>query len=279
MKRILIVVPVLLLCMSSVAAAQSVLTQCGQTVANAVLISDLDCTGTQSYAVVVNDGGTLNLAGNTLTGGTWGGVWCKRNCAVVGGGGAIVAGEDPDDRFFSSGVAMAGRKIGHERVVVRGVLDISGTRLSGHDSGTLEGRRIHIRDCVISDNRGAFSGQYATVADSVISSNMNAGQVQRNLAVTGTTVTDNYVGLRGRHVEMSDTVITGSGRVGVMALRRLRATGSVIESSCGHQYGVCADVMSARRPRMTATSCGASLRFRPLRYENSTEPWGVCEQD
>jgi len=83
----------------------SPLVSCGQTVSNAVLVADLDCTAETDFAVTVEDKGTLDLAGYRLTGTayygtTWqdprtgGGVYCLGSCTIIGGGGVIAAPAD-----------------------------------------------------------------------------------------------------------------------------------------------------------------------------------------
>jgi hypothetical protein len=63
-------------------AAVTEITTCGQTVSGrAVLAQDIDCTGLNAPAITL-DGGRLDLAGFTVTGGTRG-VNCPRGCQIT----------------------------------------------------------------------------------------------------------------------------------------------------------------------------------------------------
>src|SRR5262245_20013998 len=72
----------------SAAYAEDV-THCGQRVPAGVLVGALDCSSS-GCAVHIEDGGSLDLAGYTITVSEDCGVSCKNDCSVNGSGGSIV---------------------------------------------------------------------------------------------------------------------------------------------------------------------------------------------
>jgi hypothetical protein len=80
-----LVVCLTILAAAGPAAAQTVVTTCGQeTFGPATLNADLDCTGFDGYVLTMH-GGTLTMNGHTITGGIIG-IQCDRTCKIVGPG-------------------------------------------------------------------------------------------------------------------------------------------------------------------------------------------------
>jgi len=65
----------------------------------------------------------------------------------------------------------------------------------------------------------------------------------------------------------SSTVSGNSAQIGILSYRRLQ-----LENSDVSGHGV--DLVTGSRPRLTASTCGASARL-----VESDPPWGVCAND
>lgn len=262
-----------LLVASICSAAPVPLTTCGQTVSEAVLTGDLDCSSTEGFAVTLSPGGSIDLAGYTLTGGIGGGgVFCLGDCTVVGGGGSILAAVDPEDDFHSTGVEHP--LTGLRPFTPEYVLDVSGVTISGHSSG-ISGAFLVIRDCEITGAYTPYSGKGVDISTSLITGNRNGGG-GRTLRMSDTIVTGNDNGPSGRRVEVRDSSVYGNQGTGMTA-RGLRMTGSQVEGNClSPSSSHCYDVKSDRRPRLTTTDCGTSARWT---RDGDWVTWGVCALD
>lgn len=106
---------------ASLAAAQVPVTTCGQTVDDGVLVADLDCSASsENYAVYVEPGGSVDLAGFTLTSAI-NGIACLGKCEIFSDAadGTIVGGD--------SMIAASGRLYVHDLVLHAGSIQTQAT--------------------------------------------------------------------------------------------------------------------------------------------------------
>lgn len=269
------------------AADAAPLNTCGETVADAVLTADLDCSAASGFAVTIVNDGRLDLAGHRLTGtatfGTsyqepdyGGAVKCIGKCTVIGGGGAIVAPPGlPAQTWFSFGV-YSPLYDANGRYVLSSRLTISDVEISGWPGLGVVASRIDIRNSTVTGNA------YGLNAD-------------RTLLMDNCVVADNTLG--GAHVSkgtISNSTFTGNRGAAIYLLRRLRfinslaienqdqgllggkllATESTIVDNCTSPSSVqCFDIFSRARPRLVNSTCGTSSQ------EPAGESWNVCTLD
>jgi len=227
---------------------------CGQAVYAGVLTADLDCSSTP-FGVAILDGGSLDLAGHTLIGGSAGGVICQQACSIEGGGGTI------------SGSSAHGVRAFHRR----GAVTASNVNIVGNDNiGIVATRSVVVTDSEISGNgMGIHTGGTATVSGSTLTGNeTTAVWADRRIFLTGST-------------------ISGSG-VGGLWAKKITADSSVIEQTTGsHEHcltfpGECVDIASVARPLLTLVTCETSAdlkRGAGATYEASGASWLACSLD
>jgi hypothetical protein len=228
--------------LASAAPLMVPITACGDTVprhAIGYLTADLDCTGFNGFPVLLNRQATLELRGFTLKGGIVA-VEC----------GEMRPREDLPPALYNSGKCT----------VIGG-----GGRVTGADAHGIAGDAPIVSDLTI-DGCGQ-GGVYA----------------RYDVRLTGVTVSGSGTfGLRiDRNAFVTGSSITGSAENGIVA-RRLRlidstVTGNGIGPSCGpYPLAQCADLATAKRPRLDDSSCGTSL----VGQQGYPKPsWGVCALD
>lgn len=277
--------PMLLVCLLLVgaarpAAAQTVVTTCGQeTHGAAALNADLDCTGFDGYALTMH-GGTLTMNGHAIIGGIIG-VQCDRNCKIFGPG--AVTGSD----FVGVngyGVAVTMSQVDISNCGYAGAQIWDGAKISG--------------PAVFSGNGTAITASSAKLAELTITGNGtgvgvgNAADTGR-ITITGSTVSGNtYDGLAAEHaIKVVNSTIMDNGWSGIDAtggtycketkgaatLWGSTVTGNGTSPDCGSTRE-CADVATCKKaPHLKlGSACGTSHR-------NGTgipgDDWGVCTQD
>jgi hypothetical protein len=232
-----------------------------------VLIADLDCRTT---AVRLEMGARLRLDGHTIAVDSGLGVECRqKRCTIEGPG--VIDGKTTADtgigghervrldvsdvtiQNFEFGIfGVARNKANLENVVVDGNalfgLDlqqpstINASNLTVRNTNGPTGRAVHAENCV---------GEDWTITDNLATLNEQSGvacaraRIDR-LTATGNGGTGVWLGVIGR---FRDSTITGNGVGG---------------------DGI--DIVSERRPRLIATTCGRSA-------DKSGTPWGVCTND
>jgi len=202
--------------------AQVEVNTCGQSVSGrAVLTGDLDCTGFDGHAVIVEIG-RLDLNGFTITGGNFYGVACFRSCKIVGPG--TITGSQRNG------------------VTVWGKATIRGVAITGNGQEGVEARSVEIRDSTITGNGGGIRADRSVkVRDSVITGNAGSGVVVGVLDYIGHGMFE----CRKARMSIGDsTTITGNG----------------LGADCGVSWA-CADLVSCpKAPRLRgAVTCDTSL--------------------
>lgn len=282
MKSPVIAAGIILLVSASAYAAPTVLSSCGETVEDAVLGADLDCSGVPGYAVTIARGGRLDLAGHRLVSGATdpslmsvgGGVLCEADCSVVGGGGALVSSVAQDSDEWVDGVIV--------RYKNRGRVSISGTSIVGYKTGAMA-TDLTIDSSVLTDNYlGCSAIRNLSIRNSDITSGALYAQAAsgRNVFIADSTLVDGGGGVRGKKINLYRVTISGMHGDGVEG-HRIYAEDSVIDGNCTDipDFPDCGDVCSDGRkaPKLVNTTCSTSVRYllqRELRI-----PWGVCSLD
>ncbi|MFN2377253.1 MAG: hypothetical protein ABR538_12000 [Candidatus Binatia bacterium] len=263
MKRLLLL---LALVPTSALAAPEPLTQCGQTVTDAVLTADLDCSGADGPAILLAGKANLDLAGFTLTGSTAGAVRCEKRCNVVGGG-SIVApvGLDTDVEFAA---AVGPGDSGRSRVSVSGI-NVTGYRVA------VGGKRVDVSDVAITSSwTGLSAGKKVTATNSTISACDMAVNASRVTLTDVTIVNSGRGAVNGDRVVLSGTSISQSGGLGLSAQRLTASNSTVIDNCLLPTPYSCVDIFAGpARPKLTDTVCGTSLK------DTATESWGICTTD
>jgi hypothetical protein len=294
-----IVVLGLLLIAARTDAAPTVLTTCGQTVVDAVLAADLDCSGEVGFAVVLAPSGKLNLAGHQLISGdikimdpeapppenawdqedTGGGVACEASCRIIGGGGSIVSGVARHPNYLPTGI-----------LTYSGTVTISGTTITGYSTG-IRARRINVDSCTFAENATGCAASKVVIAnsaftyDSTIELGALPGEfyvgVDANQAILeATTLQGGFYGVLASRMKLYGTSVTQMERYGVHGFRKIYAENSVIDGNCLNTGGYdCADVVkySPAPPELVTTTCSTSAR-RDLETQEWSS-WNVCALD
>lgn len=273
MKRCILAATVLLASCSSAFAAPVPVSSCGQTIFEGALTGDLDCSSTPVPSVVIQDGGTLDLAGFLLTSGNATAILCQGACTVLAGSllngeaasyptvygvlGPVRGNRSPvvlHDVNFTGFVmaASAGRLSMEGGVVTGGRNGVSARRLSVH------GAEFHHIE---------YDAVTAWIGDLVDTSVHDIGTGGVRLVQRGT-------------VQGSSLVANGSyGLLG----GKLHAVDSTIDGNCvnpGTGDFPCADIMALylRKPSVLEnTTCSTSLMGsgHPLSYTTM----GICSLD
>ena len=269
--------PFAIVLLSGSAWAQSV-TQCGQTVSAGVLAGDLDCSAA-GCAVLVEDGGSLDLAGYTITVSELCGVRCEKDCFVSGGsitGSDAVYGVHSSTKGAEVSVSNLDFAIDpHGPILVPPIM----TNYCVYSAGSVVMENCTFTRCAY----GAKSDKSMTVRDSEFSAVGVALSAGVNLSVENTTMTGGNNGAAAnRRVEATNVTVTGNGYWGLKA-KRVRSSSSTVTGNGGDPdctpaaYG-CADILSAARPALEVVDCGTSGDLD--RHLNPTEKsWGFCSLD
>jgi len=271
-----------------VAAADVVpLTTCGETVTDAVLTADLDCSAAAGFAVTIADGGSLDLAGHRLTGtptdgsagpdfsnyAFGGAIECKGGCTISGGGGAIVSPTGmPARTEWSTGVY--GYRDFRRTTSARKVTTIRDVEISGWTGLAVIAKTIEMTNCTVTGNQWGVAADRKLVMDTCnVTNNANSVSALRGV-ISNSNLIDNRIGLVvGITVSLANSVISGSLGEGVL-IGRLLATGSTITGNCvAPSFTPCADIRTNKRPRLRDSSCGTSVRL------DTTDSWGKCSLD
>jgi hypothetical protein len=261
---------------TSADAATSV-TTCGQEVTGGgSLANDLDCTGTEYYAVLLHSG-TLALNGFTITGGF--GIFCDGPCKVVGPGtvtGSSVFGING----FGSSLKVTNVTLtdnGFAAVQCRGSCAITGPAgMTGNGSGVRAGGKLKISNLAITDN------QFMAID---ASNNASSARVTaRNVTITG-----NRAGiLADGGMKIIDSTISNNAEFGVkaallscehkatVAAKGSTITGNDTSAECGVSL-VCFDVGTCFvPPRLKTTTCEHSYDYSS---GNPGNDWNACSLD
>ena len=253
--------------------AQTQVTTCGQAYTGlAYLVGDLDCSSSgEPFAVRLQGGATLDLAGFTLTSST-AGVLCDDQCTVLS---SVAGGAIEGAGGFHFGVnAGRARILGVE---IRGFqYGIYAFGLRGEDilvEGNERGiechvRRLLLRRAVVRDNSlngvivdGGLSAVRAAISDSTITGNGTNGIVfgsalgKKLVKIDGTeisgngssgiadftvaTVRDSVIdgngahGLDGFDARIAGSEITGNQQIGVHTVRATLASATVTMNGVG----------------------------------------------
>jgi hypothetical protein len=242
MRRDLLTVAGLVWCCTALTAgAQTVsITTCGETVPagqTGVLDADLTCPGGPgTFGVLVENRGTLDLAGHTLAGAN-AGVRCENRCVVTS---SIGTGTIRDAE--TAGIAV---------LYERGVLEVSNVSLDDNLYALLADF-LH----------GKVFGTQVTLTGSGI------GIQARKIRLTGLTATGNYRVAQARKTMLTDSTVADSGDTAISGHAAVLNNSSVTGSASG------IDLLTERRPRLIASTCGGSRNL-----SNPTETWGVCTND
>jgi hypothetical protein len=281
--KLLSALAVTLVALSSPASADPVtLDSCGQTVVDAVLGADLDCTATPGFAVIIAPKGRLDLAGHRLTSGAYingaggGGVQCQGDCIIEGGGGSIVADPTAADWYMAGyGVHAVDRS--------RGQMTISRTTISGYLMAALGYlRRMTMDSSIVTNNRGGCVARRLSISNTTLTGNgapyfPTIGA--QHLSITDSTIDGNF-GVSGGRIQIIRSIVTGLTNFGVEAYRKLYAEDSSVEGNCVAPYSSpCTDIVTYgySMPLLVNTTCSTSLRYRPGSY--ATDTWGICSND
>src|SRR4030095_16886715 len=238
------------------------ITACGQAVPAGqigVLMGDLDCgsrTEEPSYGVALENRAALDLNGHTITGPRYG-VYCPVACRIIGPG--TITGAYYGIWALDS---KRGRADVFEVAVVANV-------------GGIAAYRGNLTNVTATDNSLAMDvrklrGTNLTVTGCGGSSPYCIGTAHGK--VDGLTATGNTVSLAVFQVIKSlslesSTMSGNSPQIGILPARRLQ-----LENSDVSGHGV--DLVTGSRPRLTASTCGASARL-----VESDPPWGICAND
>ncbi len=241
----------LLLLASEFAAAATEVTACGQTFSGSgFLAADLDCTGFVGNAVTI-DGGTLDLRGFTLTGGTQNGVACARNCTVLS--------DPPGGRIDGAGGGVS--VFGDDLVPLAPFVNvrISDVELDGHLAGASATGRLTLYDSTVSNPSDPFAelsgssvklvrtnvaslpgrvvGDRVRIIDSLLAACGTTECLNGRVTVRNSTVSGSGdAGIRGTQVSVIDSSVTGNAGSGVAFFggpERLRVVRSGITANGG----------------------------------------------
>jgi len=277
--------------------AATPLTTCGETVSDAVLVGDLDCTSGTGFAVTITPGGMLDLAGYRLTGpadfGTGesyklsGGVFCMGDCTIVGGGGTIAGpASNVDDPSDSTGVHhQAPRRLWYCPWCDPGTsnapatMRISDATISGWPNNGVMGRTVIIENSTIDGNGkvGVGSWDEMSMTNCTVTNNETGAHAVMRAEVQGSTFSGNGLGLYvSRKLELVGTSVTSSESFAFRGGKLILESSTLVDN-CTAGVESCADIVSSRRPSISADSvCETSQRWN---NDNHTSTWSVCLDD
>jgi hypothetical protein len=228
------------------AAASPLIYGCGQGVVLgevAVLQNDLDCTNVSDGIFVV--GGTLQLNGHSIKGGTNTGIQCHGSCIIVGPGEVEQAGTG----IFASVDESGGRIVVFDVSVHDNVYD--GLMVAELTPSPL---RVKLKDVVANNNgQEGIWIQGDSVRGANLTANANGGvgfYTEADASLNGLTAIGNFLGFSNHGVDRT------------AVLRRSVITGST--------SGI--DLFSTTMPKLRGTTCGYSL-------DPNQQAWGVCSGD
>ena len=225
------------------ASGQVAVTACGQTVGageSGVLDADLTCpTGEGAFGVAVENGGSLDLAGHTLSGARTG-VRCTRRCTIgsTGTPGTI------KDTEFGVGTGIA---------------------------AVTDGGRLWLSNLIIENNSVGLLTDFGTgkvYGTDVTLTDNGLGMQARKISATNLTASGNFTVAQSRKTTLQDSTVTASGDSAFTGRTVLLKDSSVTGSASG------VDLLTERRPRLVSSTCGVSRKL-----QNPTETWGVCAND
>jgi hypothetical protein len=200
------------------------------------LTVDLDCSADPLAVGVSVNRGNLHLNGHSITGASIG-VACMDHCKIYGPG-TINGNGVGIDQFASRSDAG--------RVTVRDVT------ITGNVAGGLGGDRIRVMGSTITGN-GGFVVEGNAIGGGIIAS--------QRVTVRSSTVdgNDNYGICSPQRITLGNSTAQGNGT----------APGCDPDPVCG----ACGDLVSSRRPMVSATSaCDVSV-------DPPSGTWGVCSAD
>ena len=266
---------------------------CGARIQHGVLASDLDCSGVDT-AVLIADGGDLDLAGHTLVMGTVAGISCERRCSIDGNT-AITRGlaSTNDDKGTLAGSSAGGIFSDNPRSFVKVAnLDVTGITTTG-----LTASRASLVNVLLqgATQVGIETDKRVTLQDSTVSSSdLGIGiRARRGVSLEASSVTSgNYGILAGSDVAMSGhSTVQGCNITGIRA-RAVRGTDSQInlsgqgpwsEAYCLAHPEDCVDILTVTPPKLAGTVCGKSGRLTALPdgsgFEPSGQSWNVCSSE
>lgn len=254
-------------------------TTCGQVLeGDGILVADLDCSGetTDEPAVVLARGGTLDLAGFTITsraypdGSPTSVVRCDRSCRIVGPG-VILGSSTAYGACVEAKDFRPGRSVAVENATIAGAW-----------IGVLA-RNVTVEGSTISNNRsvGIWAG-FARVEDSSITGN--------GLGADGSVMRGGVFGQIKSRVENS--TVTGNGMSGVYGwkLRVIDSTVSGNDAYTDCASHLCIDIGAKDTLKTRNVVCESSLRregedgmehffVNQSLSEGPFPNWGVCLLD
>jgi len=219
---------------------------CGQIVPNGAvgyLSANLDCTGFTAGSPAVIDPGAavslgaksaLDLRGFTLTGGDHGVLCNNLNC---------------DGR----------------RCTPHAPCEVFGGTITGAGLDCIAGSKLGVHDVTVTGCYYAVSStKRVSISTSNVSGSAHSGILGAKVRVIECTITGNAIyGVQAQNDDHARAVIESS-----------TITGNGTDDDCADDNpSYCADVISNRRPRLEATTCGTSAG------PSATQTWGVCALD
>ena len=215
---------------AGIARAATEVNTCGQVFSGSGFLSgDLDCTGFLPSAVTIQ-GGTLDLAGFTLTGGPNAAVFCEKSCKIV---------SDPSGGMITgAGVALrAEAPFTNDRAVSLRVQD---TTIEGNGTGIdTENGGVVLVDSTLANQGGTCvspgGGRTATVLRSTITNCGGIGVSGRKVKIRDSTITGNNVGVNVGDNKglIKGSTISGSVGHGITSGSRLNVKDSEVSGNGG----------------------------------------------
>jgi hypothetical protein len=236
-----------------------------------VLTQDIVCNGS-GIGVVLGEDAVLQLAGHaisvppgaTLTDRPYFTIACYEGpCAIEGPGsisGASVDGIYADDLDLRDVDVHDNAGLG-----VDANRDLVAVDVAAHDNGT-----------------GIAVARNAMLTNVSSTRNEVGISVAKRLRGTGITASNNTgLGLSVGTIRVSGLTATDNSQAGIFAWRSVLLDDATVTGNGGSQFGIDAlDIYTRKRPRLTATVCDHSWRYRfdgsnPVPYGT----WGLCSGD
>jgi hypothetical protein len=245
------------------ARAQTPIGGCGLTFTDGVLVNDVDCSG-NPYGLTILHGGSLDLAGFTITGGDGSAVTCEQDCSVTGPGTITEAGYNGiaslDGRVTANGVTFTlnhGAALAGKHVFAQScTFEFNGQGIHGR-------RRTSATTCQFLHNRTGIGGIDFTridVTDSSFIENEFAIASGGRVTLKGSTVVDSQnAGVLCRNIKASDSTVTGNGAGGF----------------CNE---ACVD-LGTYRLKAKGVTCDTSAVYTWPEFNPTGGTWGLCSQD